>query len=87
MEYLFHHPTPFRFDIKLPLMSTGLGKGAKKNLKCKLFPKGGGGSTPKFTFLKSLYTVKIGFKMDFLNTSRVLSEMQKKIGVKFGLQK
>ena len=38
-----------------------------KNSKCKFFPKRGG-STPKFTFLKSLYTVKRGSKMDFFNT-------------------
>ena len=36
--------------------------------KCKLFPKGGEGFNPKLTFLKSLYTVKSGFKMDFFNT-------------------
>ena len=39
----------------------------QKNLKCKLFSKGGG-STPKFILKKILYTVKRGFKMDFFNT-------------------
>ena len=33
----------------------------KKNSKCKLFPKGGGGSTPKFTF----------FQIDFLTNSEL----------------
>ena len=60
---------------------TRLGKGAKKNPKCKLFPKGGEGVNPKVYILKSLYTVKRGFKMDFFHTRMCFSkfgEQQKK---------
>ena len=42
-------------------------EGCKKNLNVNFFQKGGG-STPKFTLKKSLFTVKRGFKMDFFNT-------------------
>ena len=56
----------------------------KQKTKCKLFPKGGDGSTPKFTIKKSLYTVKRGFKRDFFNTRMCfgkLWEQQKKFWV------
>ena len=36
------------------------------------FSKKGGGSTPKFTFLKSVYTLKRGFKRDLLKKECVL---------------
>ena len=57
-------------------------EGWRKIPKCKLFPKEGGGLTPKFTFLRSLYTVKRGFKIDFLNTRMCFGrfwEQQKKL--------
>ena len=34
----------------------------KKNSKCKLFPKRGGGSTPKFTFLRFLILENFKFQ-------------------------
>ena len=40
-------------------------EGCKKKSKCKLFPKAY--IFPKLTFLKSLYTVKRGSKIDFFN--------------------
>ena len=49
-------------DIKQPLFATEDFK------KINFIKRGGGGATPKFTFQKSLYTVKRGFKMDFFNT-------------------
>ena len=57
------------------------GSPPKKNPKCKLFPKGGG-STPKCTFKKSLYTVNRGFKINFFNTRMCFGkfwEQQKKL--------
>ena len=40
----------------------------KKKIQNVNFFQKGGGATPKFTFKKSLYTVKRGFKMDLFNT-------------------
>ena len=38
----------------------------KKNQNVNIFQKWGG-VIPKFAFLKSVYRVKIGFKVDFFN--------------------
>ena len=44
------------------------GRVQKKIQNVNFFQKGWGASIQKFTFLKSLYTVKRGSKMDFFNT-------------------
>ena len=45
---------------------------SQKKSKWKLFPKGGRGLTPKFTFLKSPYTVKKYSKLIYLTQEYVL---------------
>ena len=58
-----------------------------KKSNCKLFPKGGGGSTQKFTFQKSVYTVKRGFKLDFFNTRMCFGKFWREGGVNANLEK
>ena len=59
---------PKDLEICYTISWTTLGNGPEKIQNVNFFQRGGGGVDPKLTFLKSLYIVKRGFKLNFFNT-------------------